>query len=594
MHFGSVGLRGVIYFFLLIPFVVGAVSVAEERKLGTLGVQLSQPISPRRQWWAKLLVTSTISFVLGVVLPAVLLLSVRWRIPEAQAPLIEGSNSWRTIGLYCLSATTLGLFASSLARTFLHAMSWPSLLVAALAAIEAFVMRFFQGWQPPPIRLFNLIAIPLFLILLLVLASSNFRLESVTRRDWARNLMALAAGLLIVCTVTAAAYARVWEAFIPQPRLDPAAVLAGPVEPKISLQWLQPAVLFPNGTLARGRFTTTLKTDKHQVPERAFYAVSHHWRDVSGPLAVRVDGTLWSWTDPQFSVARLGEPTAEPSRLPGERGPVKQRKKNSYNGPFPVQVGPAKDWQTVCGGWGLGFGLAIKTNGTLWAWGDNRAGQLADGTTEPHATPAQVSSDSDWDSVASYGLSVFGIKKDGTLWGWGSQQAVAANLQLPEQVTKPRRIGAGTNWKRIMPNSRFCLALRTDGTLWLWGVYIEYPLCYFSADNPQPLGTSARWKMASAGLSSLEAFGAGGPPTIFAIREDGTLWRWPGFDQLHTSAEFPSPEQAGSRTDWLTVSGDLAMTSDGVIWAWTHAHPEDGLLSKLIPPSQRPHQIASY
>jgi alpha-tubulin suppressor-like RCC1 family protein len=60
--------------------------------------------------------------------------------------------------------------------------------------------------------------------------------------------------------------------------------------------------------------------------------------------------------------------------------------------------------------------IALMTDGTLWAWGDNLSGQLGDGTIEDKYTPVQIGTDSDWESVSAGSIHTTALKTDGTLW----------------------------------------------------------------------------------------------------------------------------------------------------------------------------------
>ena len=64
------------------------------------------------------------------------------------------------------------------------------------------------------------------------------------------------------------------------------------------------------------------------------------------------------------------------------------------------------------------YGLAIKSDGTLWGWGANANGQLGDGTTTQRTSPVQIGS-AIWVDISVSSSNSMGIKTDGTLWGWG-------------------------------------------------------------------------------------------------------------------------------------------------------------------------------
>ena len=83
----------------------------------------------------------------------------------------------------------------------------------------------------------------------------------------------------------------------------------------------------------------------------------------------------------------------------------------------PTQVGVATDWAGVsCG---HGFTLALKKDGTLWAWGWNGNGQLGLGDTNERVTPTQVGDLAAWASVSAGDSFTVAVEKNGTLWAWG-------------------------------------------------------------------------------------------------------------------------------------------------------------------------------
>jgi alpha-tubulin suppressor-like RCC1 family protein len=86
----------------------------------------------------------------------------------------------------------------------------------------------------------------------------------------------------------------------------------------------------------------------------------------------------------------------------------------------PVQVSNLSGAQAIAGG-GT-HSLALKTDGTVWAWGNSYSGQLGDGTsgtTTGRTTPVQVSNLSGVKAIAGGGLHSVALKTDGTVWAWG-------------------------------------------------------------------------------------------------------------------------------------------------------------------------------
>ena len=73
---------------------------------------------------------------------------------------------------------------------------------------------------------------------------------------------------------------------------------------------------------------------------------------------------------------------------------------------------------------GQQFAIFIKTDGTMWGWGRNDVNQLGIGhtysTSSAGNSPIQIGSSSNWDSVATGNYLGMALKTDGTLWGWGN------------------------------------------------------------------------------------------------------------------------------------------------------------------------------
>ena len=106
----------------------------------------------------------------------------------------------------------------------------------------------------------------------------------------------------------------------------------------------------------------------------------------------------------------------EPSGLGG--GAYGALGNNATNASFnPIQIS-TESWSYISAGTHTSFG--IKSNGTLWSWGWNNSGQLGHGTTTNLLVPTQIGTDSDWAIVNTnqYNFTV-ATKTDGSVWAWG-------------------------------------------------------------------------------------------------------------------------------------------------------------------------------
>jgi alpha-tubulin suppressor-like RCC1 family protein len=199
---------------------------------------------------------------------------------------------------------------------------------------------------------------------------------------------------------------------------------------------------------------------------------------------------------------------------------------------------------------------AIRSDGSLFAWGNNGIGQLGLGDRINRSSPVQVDS-SVWSQV-SLGIShTLAIRSDNKLFGWGSGSFGQNGL-----VTEPKE------WNSFAAKRNFVQAIDTDGKLWAWGINYSGRIGNESTQNifsPVQIGSSS-WTSVGTGIISSHAS---------AIRSDGALFVW-GRNNIGqigdgTLIDKSSPVQIGNES-WTSVSNGLSHTiairSDGTLWAW--------------------------
>jgi alpha-tubulin suppressor-like RCC1 family protein len=263
-----------------------------------------------------------------------------------------------------------------------------------------------------------------------------------------------------------------------------------------------------------------------------------NWKQVGAcfhMLAIKTDGTLWSWGTNDYG--QLGINSTVNRSSPG------------------TVSGGGTNWKQISVT--FYFNVAIKTDGTLWTWGYNSAGNLGNNSTIDRSSPGTVSgSGTTWkEAVCNLGT-MAAIKTDGTLWTWGSDNyGELGHMTKYVSTSSPITVsGGGTTWKQVSVGRLHMLATKTDGTLWVWGNNGAYQLAtkyaYFGLDESSPVtchygGTN--WKFVSAiNYSS------------FAIKTDGTLWSW-GRDWLGVLGtgligNKSSPIRIGSNTNWKSLA----------------------------------------
>ena len=217
-----------------------------------------------------------------------------------------------------------------------------------------------------------------------------------------------------------------------------------------------------------------------------------------GTLAVKSDGTLWSWGYSNFG--QLGD------------------SQNNVDYSSPVQVGTDTTWKHVTGGDG-GNGVAgLKTDGTLWVWGRNQNGSLGLGSLNEHrSSPTQLPGTT-WFGITMQAQTTQAIKTDGTLWVWGGNNVGQLGLNNTTSHYSPVQMpGTWRNCGCTVADSQ--LALKTDGTLWAWG-----------RNENGELGVNNRTNYSSPiqipGTTWVNITASRAASTVLATKSDGTLWSW--------------------------------------------------------------------
>ena len=237
----------------------------------------------------------------------------------------------------------------------------------------------------------------------------------------------------------------------------------------------------------------------------------------------------------------------------------------------PVQtVSTGTDWKQTSAS--SAMSAAIKTDGTLWLWGDGAAGKMGNNSILNRSSPVQtVSNVTTWKSISATGSTVAAIKTDGTLWMWGEGTGgKLGNNAILNQSSPVQTVSNVTTWKSISNGSNHSTAVKIDGTLWVWGLVAGGAIgnqSNLNISSPvQTVSNVTTWKSSSAGGSQSAA-----------IKTDGTLWLWgcgiEGRLGTNSTVSVSSPVQTvSSGTNWKNVSVGLAhnaaIKTDGTLWLW--------------------------
>jgi alpha-tubulin suppressor-like RCC1 family protein len=235
----------------------------------------------------------------------------------------------------------------------------------------------------------------------------------------------------------------------------------------------------------------------------------------------------------------------------------------------PVRASGVSNVLTIAAG--ASHTVALQAGGTVWAWGRNVYGELGDGTTIQRSKAVQVSGLSNATAIAAGYYHTGAVKTNGTAWAWG--QNSYGELGDGTTNTRPNAVqvnglGSGSRAIALAMGGSHSVALKADGTVWTWG-----------RNHLGQLGDGTTTERHSPGqfsvLSGVRAIAAGLDHTV-ALQSDGTVLTWGAnyYGQLGdgTTSERHSPVQVSGLGSVKAIAAGqyhtLALRSNGVVWAW--------------------------
>ena len=266
-------------------------------------------------------------------------------------------------------------------------------------------------------------------------------------------------------------------------------------------------------------------------------------------VAIRSDGSVLAWG--LNSSGQLGDGTTTQRFAP----------KQVVSGTYGLVAVSTGEYHTV----------ALRNDGTVWAWGMDSSGQLGNGGTANKTTMVQVSGLSGITSVSAGAYFTLALRNDGTVWAWGSNSngQLGIGTSGTSLQTTPVQVSGLSNIVAISAGYYHGLALRSDGSLWAWGMNSDGQL----GDGTTTQRTAPEEVI--SGTVQVVAVCAGGYHSL-ALKSNGSVWAWGmnSFGELGdgTLTERNSPEQITGLTGVTQICAgeyqSLAMTSNGSVWAW--------------------------
>ena len=294
-------------------------------------------------------------------------------------------------------------------------------------------------------------------------------------------------------------------------------------------------------------------------------------------LALRGDGTVWMWG------VFYGQPV----------GNITVGFVSSRDYPTPIQIPISNVIAISAGGMDC---IALKSDGTVWAWGDNEWGELGDGTNMgtdfDNPVPVQVKGLNDVVAISAGSNYNIALKSNGTVWGWGYNEEGNLGNGTFENCYVPVQIKGLTNITAISGGS---YAIKDDGTVWTWGLTLLPPdnsgqMEYSNITTAQELSKTTPYMI--PGLTNIKTIDVDDyyTHTVF-VKNDGTVWNW-GYDIYGELGDGSSninnypykavPVQVSNLTDVKTVATgaetSMALKNDGTVWVWgANSNGQEGI-----------------
>ncbi|MBL8519890.1 MAG: S8 family serine peptidase [Betaproteobacteria bacterium] len=213
---------------------------------------------------------------------------------------------------------------------------------------------------------------------------------------------------------------------------------------------------------------------------------------------------------------------------------------------------------------GTYFSVALHADGTVWTWGINDRGQLGHGSTNDAIQPTRISGLTGVTDIATGDAHVLARKSDGTVWAWGRNDEGQLGDGTTVSRNAPVLVSGLTGATHVAAGDNHSLARKSDGTVVAWGGNSSGQLGDAST-------TTRLAPVAVSALTGVASVAAGGSRSA-ALKTDGTVWSFgAGPNGNNTSGQSSVPVQASGLTGVAEVyvsDHTLARKTDGTVWSW--------------------------
>ncbi len=236
----------------------------------------------------------------------------------------------------------------------------------------------------------------------------------------------------------------------------------------------------------------------------------------------------------------------------------------------PINVVNLSDIAAVSAG--LNFSVALRNDGTVWTWGMNITGQLGNGSSIDYSDiPVQVTSLFGITAISCGAEHALALRDDGTVWAWGYNiYGLLGNGTLDGFSNVPIQVSTINDIVAIASGNYHSLALESNGNLWAWGYNGGGPLGY---DTPSGYSTAPQQVTTLSAVTGI----ACGNGFSLVLKNDGTLWSFGANNEGElgngvSAVNSQNPVQVLNLTNVVSMTAgtyhSLAVKSDGTVWAW--------------------------
>lgn len=310
-------------------------------------------------------------------------------------------------------------------------------------------------------------------------------------------------------------------------------------------------------------------------------------------LVVKFDGSTWSWGGNGNGQLGIGNTTSPQT--------------------FPVSITTDNNGlsfgnvSALCGG--QNHSMALKSDGTVWCWGDNATGELGVGDQTDRHRPDQVVVSGSSTPLSGIVMIAAGdnhslaLDTGGGVWAWGSNTSGQTGngdntATLLKRANKVRTSSTGptylTNIISIAAGNTHCIALDGSNNVWTWG-----------ANNNGQLGINdssitARYLAKTFGMTNVTYVGACGGRS-FVTKSDHSVWAWGlnssgqlGIGTVNANPKLaPTQVSISGTSDVVQFAGGdthtLFLKNDRTVWACgdnTYGQLGDGTTTQRSTPVQ--------